>query len=408
MSGARIALWLAVFALGLGCSGGGSEPRDRPRGGETRAAGEREERAGTPAAETTAPGRERAGRDGEHDDEGGRPAGASDLVSGERSLMSTVYRISVRTDDAPLAHEAIEAALDEVERLGVVLSEWRDDSEISAVNAAAGERAVHVGPDTLENVRAGLDVARWTEGAYDITWAALRGQYLFRAGEARVPDMERVRALLPLVDFHDVLVDEAASTVMLRRVGMAVGLGGIAKGYAVDRAAAILEARGLHDFMIFGGGQVLVRGHRGDRAWRVGIQHPRAATYIGFLEVTDASVATSGDYEHFFIADDGTRWHHIIDLSTGLPARRSTSVTIVAPTGILADGLDTGCFVMGPERCLAMIAALERSGEARGIEAVILDADLRLWATPGTRDRLILRTPLDAEGRVPMPDPSED
>jgi FAD:protein FMN transferase len=325
------------------------------------------------------------------------------LVRASRPIMSTVYQISVATDDEEGAHEAIDAALDEVERLGVVLSEWRDDSEVSAINRSAGGEPVHVGSDTLTNVTAALEVAQWTEGAFDITWAALRGYYLFQPGEAHLPDMDAVRERLPLIDWHDVVVDEAASTVGLRREGMAIGLGGIAKGYAVDRAAAILEAAGFHDFMIFGGGQVLVRGLRDGRRWRVGIQHPRGDAYIGFLEVSDCSIATSGDYEHFFIAEDGARWHHIIDLSTGLPARETSSVTIVAPTGILADGFDTGCFILGPERCLARIAELVAHGDMPPIEAVILGADMRLHTTPGTRDHLTLRMPITDDGRILPP-----
>jgi thiamine biosynthesis lipoprotein len=350
--------------------------------------------------------RERERRRAEEEARGGQAAAPAEppragevpLVRDSRPIMSTLYQITVVSDDERTARAAITAALDEVERLGVVLSEWRPDSEVSRINAAAGRAPVRVGRDTMENVRAALRIAEWTEGAYDITWAALREFYLFQPGEEHVPDLEQVRARLPLVNWRDVVVDEAAGTIFLRRAGMAIGLGGIAKGWAVDRASEILQQHGFRDFMIFGGGQVLVHGMRGDRRWRVGIQHPRRSDYIGFVEATDVSIATSGDYEHAFIAPDGTRWHHIIDLSTGLPATRSMSVTIVAPTGLLADGLDTGCFVMGPERCLAM---LERLPDAERVEAVIVDADYRLWTTPGIRDRLVMRVELDAENRIP-------
>jgi thiamine biosynthesis lipoprotein len=326
-----------------------------------------------------------------------------ELVRESRSMMSTIYQMAVAADDTPAVHDAMRDALDEVERLGVVLSEWRDDSEVSAINRAAGHVPVHVGEDTMTNIDAGLEVARWTDGGYDITWAALRGFYLFQPGEERVPELRLVRERLALIDYHDVIVDHEASTVMLRREGMSLGLGGIAKGYAVDRAAAILEAAGFHDFMIFGGGQVLVRGLRDGRRWRVGIQHPRSDAYIGFLELTDCSIATSGDYEHSFIDEEGVRWHHIIDLHTGLPARETSSVTIIAPTGILADGFDTGCFVMGPEACLARIAELTERGEMPPIEAVILDEEMHLSMTPGTAEHVTLRMPVTDDGRILAP-----
>ena len=134
--------------------------------------------------------------------------------------------------------------------------------------------------------------------------------------------------------------------------------------------------------MVFAGGQVLVRGLKGGRKWRVGIQHPRMAGYIGFIEVTDASIATAGDYEHSFMAEDGTHWHHIIDPATALPAKRSMSVTLVAPTGLIADALDTGCFVMGPEKCMKMLADYPQP-----IEAVIIDDQAQDVHHAGTREQ---------------------
>ena len=208
-------------------------------------------------------------------------------------------------------------------RLERELSEWIPESDVSRVNAAAGKEPVKVGPDTLENVRASLDAAKRTQGAFDPTWAALRPYYLFQPGEKKAPDVAAVRKQKHLVNYRDVVLDEAQSTVFLKRKGMAIGLGGIAKGWAVDRASAILLEAGFPNHMVFAGGQVLVRGLKGDRKWRVGIQHPRMPGYIGFIEVTDASIATAGDYEHSFIAEDGTHWHHIIDPKTALPAKRS-------------------------------------------------------------------------------------
>jgi thiamine biosynthesis lipoprotein len=327
------------------------------------------------------------------------------MVRGGRQLMSTIYEISVVSRDEAGARAAIERALDEVERLGRELSEWIPESEVSRINAAAGKQPVEVGPDTLANVRAALDAAERTHGAFDPTWAALRSFYLFQPGERRVPDLAAVRKKKALVNYRDVVVEaraedagSARGTVFLKRAGMALGLGGIAKGWAVDRASALLLAAGFPDHMVFAGGQVLVHGLKGDRKWRVGIQHPRMAGYIGFVELSDASIATSGDYEHSFVADDGTHWHHIIDLETGLPARRSTSVTLIAPSGLIADALDTGCFVMGPEACLAMLAQYPRP-----IEAVIIDADLKLFTTPGIAGKLVMRMALDERGRLPKP-----
>lgn len=308
--------------------------------------------------------------------------------------MSTVYQVSVVAEDDEASRTAIDRALDEIERLETVLSEWQPDSEVSAINRAAGTSPVAVGEETFAVVEAGLRISRDTDGAFDLTWAALRGLYLFQPGQERVPTDAEIAVRLPLVGYRDLILDAERRTVFLRRPGMAIGTGGIAKGYALDRAEAILVSAGFPDFMIFGGGQVQIHGRRGDRMWRVGIQHPRRDDYIAYFEASDGSISTSGDYEHAFVDDRGTRWHHIIDLRTGRPARSSVQVTVLARRGVEADAYSTACFVMGPARCLEVLPRLPGSPEA-----VIVDAEMRVHMTPGARERVTFRVPLE-DGRI--------
>ncbi len=372
-------LWLCAALALAGCS----ESHDAPEPSSRHAAAEAQEPVRTPAAHETAP----------------TPADEVHLVTRERPIMGTVFRITVAGMGDAQAEPLIERALDEIARLEAVLSEWQDGSEISAINHAAGQpEPIHVSPDTLRVVEAGLDVSRWSEGAFDLSWAALRGLYTFQPGERRVPPLSEVQERLQRVDWHQIFVDRDASTVRLGRAGMAIGTGGIGKGYALDRAGEVLRAGGADSYMLFGGGQVQVHGLKGDRPWRVGIQHPRdPRSYIGFLEVTDRSISTSGDYEHAFVDDEGRHWHHIIDLSTGLPATRSVQVTLLAPEGIYADALSTASFIMGPERAIEMLGRVPGHPEA-----VIIDPDLRVWTTPGTREHLHLRVQLQ-DGRLPGP-----
>lgn len=368
-----------VTAIVLSACSGGEEPREHH-------APPPSTRASEHASEHAAPS----------SDDRDHPAQAEPhLVRGQREMMSTIYQMTIVSDDEAGAHEAMEAAFDEIDRLENVLSEWRDGTEISRINAAAGHDAVVVGDDTMTVVRAGLEVSAWSDGAFDLSWAALRGMYLFQRGQEHVPTDEEIAARLPLVNFRDIEVDEAAHTVRLRREGMAIGTGGIAKGYALDRARDLLLARGFSQFMIFGGGQVTVQGQRGDRPWRVGIQHPRSGDYIGFFETDGGSIATSGDYEHYFIDETGRRWHHIIDLSTGRPATRSVQVSIITEQGIYADAMTKPCFVWGPERCIAWLR--DRPGHP---EAVIVDSDMRVWMTPGARERVRMHVELE-DGRLP-------
>lgn len=325
------------------------------------------------------------------------PSAEPSLVRGERSLMSTVYQITVVGPEAPATRAAMDAAFDEIARLEGVLSEWREATELSRVNQAAGGEPVAIGDDVETVVAAGLHHSELSEGRFDLTWAALRGLYLFQRGEERVPTDEEIAARLPLVGYRDVELDREHHTLRLRRAGMALGTGGIAKGYALDRAGAILEAAGFENYMIFGGGQVQTHGLRGDRPWRVGIQHPRANDYIGFLETGSESIATSGDYEHYFIDDEGRRWHHIIDLSTGRPATNSIQVTMIAPRGIDADAYSKSCFILGPDACIAALADLPDAPDA-----VVIGPDGALRMTEGARRRLRLRVDL-TDGRIPMP-----
>ncbi len=317
------------------------------------------------------------------------------LFKRSRPMMGTIFQITVAGEPEDRAEPAVRAALDEIARLEDVLSEWRPDSEISRINAAAGEDPVRVGQDTLAVVKAGLDVSRWSEGAFDLSWAALRGLYDFRPGHGAVPPREELRRRLPLIDWREIQLDEEAQTVFLKRDGMAIGTGGIAKGYALDRAAAILEEAGMRSFMLFGGGQVQVHGMRGDRPWRVGIQHPRRPDYFAFLEATEGTISTSGDYEHFFIDEAGKRWHHILDPRTGMPVEGTLSVTVVAPSGVTGDALSTACFVLGPERCMQMMQRVPG-----GPTAIVVDGEFRLITTPGGMERLRFNMPLE-DGVLP-------
>lgn len=318
----------------------------------------------------------------------------ADPVLRSRPIMGTIFQISVMGMPEAEADPLIARTFDEIERLEAVLSEWQETSEVSQINARAGGRAVEVSEDTVAVVRAGLDVSRWSNGAFDLSWAALRGLYAFQPGEESVPPMAQVRARLRYVDWEGIELE--GNHVRLAQRGMAIGTGGIGKGYALDRAGEVLRAGGAESYMLFGGGQVQVHGMRGNRPWRVGVQHPRdPSSYIGFLEATEGSISTSGDYEHAFLDARGRHWHHIIDLSTGRPATRCMQVTVLADRGVYADALSTAVFILGPEEGLRMLEEIPGHHEA-----VIIDRNLRVHMTPGTRDRMVMRVTLEGD-RLP-------
>jgi len=304
--------------------------------------------------------------------------------------MGTVFEILVVETAGARAEAAIDEAFDEVARLEVLMSEWRPDSEISRVNAAAGRAAVPVSPEIMEILAEARRVSEASAGAFDASWATLRGLWSFRADHGPPPSPAEARARAKSIDYRRILVDAASHSVKLERAGMAIGLGGIAKGYALDRAATILKNRGLTSFILYAGGQVLVAGRRGDRPWRVGIQHPRSPdVYFAYFSPGEGAVSTSGDYEHFYV-HEGVRYHHIIDPRTGYPATRTVAVTVIAPKGVSADAWATALFVLGPEAGMAV-------ARRAGIEALFIDPQLQVTMTPGFRRELTVTVPLAPE-----------
>jgi thiamine biosynthesis lipoprotein len=315
------------------------------------------------------------------------------LLSREALAMGSTLQVTLWTADAQRAPAAFDAVFAEFDRLDRLMSVWKEGSDVQRLNAAAGVRPVPVSAETIEVLTAARQVSEWTGGKFDVTFGALSGLWKFdQDQDDSIPPRAAVEARLPDVDYTALDVDAARHSAFLRRAGMRVHLGGVGKGYAIDRAAAILRARGFNDFMIQSGGDLFVSGRRGDRPWRAGIRDPRGPADRSFaaLDLTNATFSTSGDYERFFLRD-GRRYHHILDPDVGEPARGCRSVTIVSRTATTADGLSTGVFILGPEAGMALVERLP------DVEAVIVTAGNRVLVSSGLQGRLVmLATPTDA------------
>jgi thiamine biosynthesis lipoprotein len=293
------------------------------------------------------------------------------------------------TADEPAALAAFDEGFAEFDRLDALLSVWKEGSDVLRLNAAAGHEPVRVSPDTIAVLQVARQVGDWTNGKFDITFGALAEVWKFdHDQDNRVPTPEEIHARLPRVDYSAVRVDEATGTAVLAREGVRVHLGGIGKGYAVDRVVAILRRRGVANFMIQSGGDMYASGLRGGRPWRAGIRDPRgpADAVFATLELTDATFSTSGDYERFFFKD-GRRYHHLLDPDRGEPARGSRSVTIVTARAVLADALSTGVFVAGPDAGLALVERLPE------VEGVIVTSENEVLVSSGLKDKLTLVAP---------------
>ncbi len=303
---------------------------------------------------------------------------------GQMHMGTLVFLTAVAADERQ-AHDAIDKGFAEIHRLEEILSTWIPGSELSRINAAAGQRAVAAGLETLELLERSLEMARLTEGGFNIAIGpAVEAWNVSREG--RIPRQGELDAARPLMDLSAIHVDREAGTVYLARSGMRVDIGGIGKGYAADFAARVMREAGASAGVVAISGDIKTFGRLPDgQRFTFGIQHPRKENgiTIGQLELEDEAVSTAGDYQRYF-EKDGIRYHHILDPQTLQPARRSQSVTVVAETGVLADGLDTGIFVMGPEKGMALIERLP------GVEGVIVAADGTVFVSSGLRGRLQL------------------
>ena len=312
--------------------------------------------------------------------------------------MGTEAVFTAWTNDVPKAEEAFAAAYAEIRRLEELMTDWERPgqplSDVVRINAAAGtKQAVHVSDETMQVILASLDMSRRSEGAFDITYAAMRGLWKFDEDlDKRIPPADEIERRRKLINYRDLVIDEKKHTVRLRRAGMKVGLGGIAKGYAVDRCADVLRQHGLQDFMVQAGGDLFVSGQKGNAHWMVGVRDPRGGprAIIAKMPIKNHAFSTAGDYERAFVLD-GKRYHHIIDPKTGYPATASRGVTIFAPTAFLADALDDAVFILGPERDMALVDSYP------GCSAMIVDASNKVWVSKSL-DGQLERTGQPSEG----------
>ncbi len=314
-----------------------------------------------------------------------RAARAARFATFSGEAMATTWQVTLpeRAGAAAAADDCF--AL--FERLDLMLSEWKEGSPLAAVNRAAGERPVAVPDELYALVARSLEIGHETEGAFDVSWAALWGLWDFRAAVPKVPTAEKIADRRALVDYRRVQLDPGAQTIFLPLAGMKLGLGGIAKGYALGRAAALLEGRGFDDFLLVSGGQVYARGTRAGRPWQVGVRDPRGDRdeIFATLPLAGASLSTSADNESFFVAG-GVRYHHILDPQTGRPSQGLRSATVLAADPVLADALSTAVMVLGRERGLAAATRL-------GAEALVVDDQGAVATTPGLAAKLTLLHP---------------
>lgn len=311
----------------------------------------------------------------------------------------TVEIIAVaRPGSAASSAAPFEAAFDEVRRIEGLVDEDDAKSPVARINLSAGGEAIAVDPEVFAVLAELQRLAKVTRGAFDVTAAAYGAVWHFDgsperadpSGGAQAPvpqkkDIDKARAL---VGFDDLVLDPASRTARLKTKGARIGVRAVARGHALHRAADVLEAKGVNDFVITASGDVIVRGQKGARPWMVGIQDPRAAGHFAALASPARAVMTTGDYEDFFF-DGGVRYHNVIDPRTGQPANKCRSVTVVAKDALTAEGLSRAVFVLGAKDGLALIERL------KGVDAIVVTSDNKVVLSRGLKSSLQHRPPTD-------------
>jgi len=299
----------------------------------------------------------------------------SEWVADDRAIMGTSVRVELWHADPRQGAEVLEAVMSEMQRIDALMSTYKEDSEISAVNRDAARGPVAVSDELAGLVARSLDLSRLTGGAFDVTYASVGYLYDFRARQR--PRAGQIEEALAAIDYRFVVVDLVNSTISFQREGVRIDLGGIAKGYAVERGAAILRDNGIEHGIVTAGGDSRIVGDRRGKPWIVGVRHPRdKQRVVTRMPLRDEAISTSGDYERYF-EEDGVRYHHIIEPATGRSAGAVYSVTVIGPDATMTDGLSTSVFVLGVAEGLALVEKLP------DYEGVIVDKNGAMHYTSG-------------------------
>lgn len=302
-------------------------------------------------------------------------AAVADWIGDARPMMGTEVSVYLWSDDPEAGQLALEEVFDEAARIDRLMSTYKDESEISKINREAADAPVVTSDELFGLIQRALDISILTRGAFDITYDSVGQHYDFRSRQR--PDTSTVEAERMNIDYRLVILDQAAGTVSFAKQGVRINLGGIAKGYVVERGIDLLRHSGIENAIVTAGGDSRLLGDRRGRPWMVGIRDPRNDGEVAIsVPLVDEAISTSGDYERFF-DEDGVRYHHIIQPSTGLPASGVHSASVIGPDAVITDALSTSVFVMGVDQGLTLVGTLP------DYESIVIDADGSVFYSDG-------------------------
>jgi thiamine biosynthesis lipoprotein len=295
----------------------------------------------------------------------------------ELKLMGNRFEVSAVALDELWALEQIDAAVEEIRRIERLLTTYDESSETNLINRNAGIAPVEVSREMFGLIERSIRISEVTQGAFDITYGSGdKRLWNFDQEMKQLPDRKTARKMVRLINYRNILLDSARSTVFLKEKGMRIGFGGIGKGYAAERAKAVMREMGVDSGVVNASGDLTAWGFQPDgKPWTIGIVRPDVKGEIfSYLNITNMALATSGNYEKFIMIGE-KKYSHTINPRTGLPVTGIKSVTIITPNAEIADAMATPVTIMGIEAGLDMI------NQMKDIEAVIIDDDDKIYTS---------------------------
>lgn len=293
----------------------------------------------------------------------------------EMKLMGNQFEITVVASVAEWAYERIEEAVNEISRIEDLLSTYKEDSETNLINRNAGIQPVKVSDEVYNLIERSIRISSITQGSFDISYGSIdKRLWNFDKTMTSLPGSSIAKKMVRLINYKNIILDQANKTVYLKEKGMRIGFGGIGKGYAAEMAKAIMIKNGVTSGIVNASGDLAAWGHQPDgKPWTIGIVHPDLAGQpFSYMNVTNGAVATSGNYEKFVIIR-GKKYSHTIDPKTGLPVTGIKSVTIISPNAEICDALATPVTILGIKNGIELINQL------KNVECIVIDDNNKLY-----------------------------
>lgn len=289
-------------------------------------------------------------------------------------LMGNRFEISVAAQKKIWAEECICEAIHEISRIEKLLTTYNDESQVNLINKSAGIKPVKVDREVFALIDRSKKISAITQGAFDITYGSIdKSLWNFDVSMTSLPDQRTAKQLVRLINYRNVILDNERRTVFLKEKGMRIGFGGIGKGYAAEQAKKLLIQKGVKSGIVNAAGDLTTWGKQPNgKSWTIGIANPNSSENLfSYLDITNTSIATSGNYEKYVVID-GKKYSHTIDPKTGMPVRGIKSVTIICPNAEIADAMATPVMIMGARVGLDLI------NQIKEIECIIIDDDGRM------------------------------